>query len=222
MAASVDDLLFDDEIRIVSEEGDEVEEGRGIGSPVPEDLEEFPEDYEELPEDQVVPSPAEKPKAEEKGERIVPIVLESHEDQPKQEAKKARGKGDEESSPLPLRKKAKADLLEDFKEVQTTVEEQQQQKQTVEESSTFTQASSTKTVVQSSTVFESSSSTVVETSSTAVGAQIKQVEVIQAESQAETLTSGQCIEATTAAVESATKTVSVPITQEKGQAEVSE
>ena len=220
-AASVDDLLFDDEIRIVSEEGEEIDEGRVVASPVPEDFEDLLEDIgehiEDLPEDKevfkvieavkdsvrVVPIVLEADQEKAKDSvRVVPIVLEADQEKVKdsvrvvpivleadqvvpelKEIKKGRGKGDEESSPLPARKKAKAGLL-DTEEVlsQLTAESYHEELKHLdefihEESSSVVQTSS-KTVIQTSVTSEQVEFKSTSSSSTVVGAhESKQVEV---------------------------------------------
>ena len=168
--------MFDDEIRIVSEEGEEIDEGRVVASPVPEDQEELPEDFEELPADQVVPEIV--PTTQEAPtERIVPIVLEGDDilEEPQKTTAKKSSPAEQEGSPLPVRKKAKADLLEDIRR------NCQQSVEVYEESSSSTfgrqQSITSSTQVIESSTFTSSSST--------VGAQKveRQVEITQADSQ---------------------------------------
>lgn len=196
IVASVDDLLFDDEIRIVSEEGEEIDEGRVIASPVPEGFEGFEdlgEDLEELPEDKEV-------KKEKDSGRIIPIVLEEGNEQVV--PKKGRAKGEEESSPLPARKKAKADLLEELQlqhpaESSSTFFSTEQEDQVGE----FTNQEAT-TVTSSSSVVKKTSKTVTQTtfsSSTARGEVV--VEEAAAKVEEESTLVGKAHEASTRQVE---------------------
>lgn len=110
-------MLFDDDIRIVSEEGEDP-----IASPVPD------QECQDLPADDQLDAPADDRAVPDEGpaERIIPIEVEGDD---QVVPKLARTKGEDESSPLPQRKKAKADLLEEvetgFFQSETTQEQQQ-------------------------------------------------------------------------------------------------
>ncbi|XP_018019223.1 uncharacterized protein LOC108675709, partial [Hyalella azteca] len=213
--ASVDDLLFDDDIRIVSEDGDEVDERGHAITPAPDDQDlsvddkdlplddkDLPVDDQNLPVDQLVPTVNEDllpkedipievefvPKA-----RRIPIEVEEVEKVEQdhvvpQDQKLARTKGEEESSPLPQRKKAKADLLEQVETFDSIYQEGGQystvySEETVESSSVYRRSSTTfksqTSIVESTSGFQKSTSTFGSKVDDQVDESYRQVEIVK-------------------------------------------